>query len=456
MMESFAITFLPMAKRALCTGDELLMETARRHGVRIASPCGGHGRCRSCAVRIEGVVPEPTVADEQDFSAADLAAGWRRACQVRPVGECTVHVPAKTAAAAIMLGQDAGAALIPILSPVVQRDGNDGLWRRGEHTVGPVGGGRALGLAVDLGTTNIAAALIDLQSGRVLASGAKENLQAVFGADVISRCMHALHNEAAGRELQSVAIAAIAELAADLTDGYPELVLEVAVVGNSVMQHLLLGLPLGQLVRAPYQPYTFDAMDRPAADLGLELAPGAWLHFGPNVAGFVGSDHVAALLETMAAPPAGRWALLDIGTNTEISVFADGRFTSVSCASGPAFEGGVLSCGMRAAAGAVERVRMEGSALRFDTIEQAEPVGICGSGVLSLMAALRRSGAADARGDCRWPTRKCASALTNSSSCWPTKARPARCRWSLRKTTCARCNWRRPPFAPDWTCCWRK
>ena len=177
----------------------------------------------------------------------------------------------------------------------------------------------------------------------------------------------------------------------------PEMVAEVAVVGNSVMQHLLLGLPLRTLVHAPFRPHTLEAVDIRAAELGLSLAPGAWLHFGPNVAGFVGSDHVAALLETLTDPPPGRWALLDIGTNTEISLFAKGGFTSVSCASGPAFEGGMLSCGMRAAPGAVERVYLNGE-LRLDTIEHAAPIGICGSGVLSVLSELRRAGALNGRG----------------------------------------------------------
>ena len=393
-----AVTFLPMARQGTGLAGELLIECARRQGVRIGSACGGRGRCRSCAVRIEGAVPAATAGDLAGFSADDIAAGWRRACQAVLVGPCQVHVPAKTAAVAVALGQDSGLAQVPIARPVLHRAA-DGLWQReGGPMVGPLPGGRALGLAVDLGTTNMAAALIDMASGRVLTSGAKENPQAVFGADVISRAMVALRGRDNAARLRRVAVDAIADLAADLTLGRPEEVAEVAVVGNSVMQHLLLGLPLDTLVRAPYQPHTFDAVDLPTAELGLTLAPGAWLHVGPNVAGFVGSDHVAALLEVMADPPSGTWAMLDIGTNTEISLFADGRLTSVSCASGPAFEGGMLTCGMRAAAGAIERVRIEGPELALDTIEDGEPVGICGSGVLSVLSELRRSGAADRRG----------------------------------------------------------
>jgi uncharacterized 2Fe-2S/4Fe-4S cluster protein (DUF4445 family) len=397
MAQSFTVTFLPSGHSSQTNGDEVLLEVARRSSVRIASACGGRGTCHSCAIRIEGDVPAPTAKDLKDFTPEDIASGWRRACQTRAIGDCTVHVPAKTAAAAVLIGQDAGTEVVPIEVPVLRRGPGKGMWLRGEQMVGPVAGEHALGLAVDLGTTNMAAALIDMVSGRVVGTAAKENPQAAFGADVISRCMHALRSEEEARALQQAAAAGITELGAELTGGHPELIAELAVVGNSVMQHLFLGLSVLNLARAPHQPVVFDAVDKLAAELGLPLAPGAWVNVGPNIDGFVGSDHVAALLETMFAPPPGRWALVDIGTNTEISLFAEGQVTSVSCASGPAFEGGMLTCGMGAAPGAIQRVHLNGNC-RLETIGHADPVGICGSGVLSLVAALRRSGAANKHG----------------------------------------------------------
>jgi uncharacterized 2Fe-2S/4Fe-4S cluster protein (DUF4445 family) len=397
MTKTFSVTFLPSGHAAETSGSEVLLEIARRSGVRIASACGGRGSCHSCSVRLEGEVPPPGVKDVADFTPEDLATGWRRACQTRPIGNCTVHVPAKTAAAAVMSGQDAGVQVVPIEQPILVRGSAPGYWRRGEHTVGPVAGDRALGLAVDLGTTNMAAALVDMTSGEVVGTAAKENPQAAFGADVISRCMHAMRGEASALALQQAAVAGITELASQLTKGHPEQVAELAVVGNSVMQHLLLHLPVDQLARAPHHPKIYDAVDVLAAELKFPFAPGAWVNVGPDIAGFVGSDHVAALLETLAAPPPGSWALLDIGTNTEISLFNEGLLMSVSCASGPAFEGGMLSCGMAAAPGAVQRVHLNGG-VRLDTIAHADPVGICGSGALSIVAELRRSGGADQHG----------------------------------------------------------
>ena len=396
-MKEFPVTFLPLGKKVLCTENKILIESARRAGVRIAAACGGHGSCRSCAVRIEGAVPQATDAERQDFSADEIAAGWRLACLTHPIGPCTVYVPAKSAAAAV-LDEVTGLLVVPIQQAILQPTTEKGIWRRGEQLVGPVEGLRALGLAVDLGTTNLAASLIDLESGLVIATAAKENPQAVFGADVISRMVQALHVDGVARQLQDLAVQAIAEMAAGLTEGHPEQIAEIAVVGNSVMQHLFLGLPLDSLARAPYLPQTLDAVEVLAADLGLDLAPGAWLYFGPNIAGFVGSDHVAALLDTLIDFPGGRWALIDIGTNTEISLYVEERITSVSCASGPALEGGSLTCGMKAARGAVERIWIEDSKLRLSVIGGAEPVGICGSGSLSLLSELRRTNAINARG----------------------------------------------------------
>ena len=397
-MDQFAVTFLPAKTQVTCARGERLMEVARRHGVRIASDCGGRGYCRSCAVRIEGVVSEANAADASDFSAKEVEAGWRRACQVRLSGSCTIHVPLHSRASLVPLGQDDGPAVVPIHAPVLVSGPREGFWSHGDHLVGPVAGGRALGLAVDLGTTNIAAALIDMSSGHVVATGAGENPQSIFGADVISRLTLAIHDSAAAREMQRVAVQAIAELAGKLAGGGVESIAEVAVVGNSVMQHLLLGLPLDSLASAPYRPYILHDTDILCSDLGLKMAFGARLYVGPDIAGFVGSDHVAALLEILVEPPPGRWLLMDIGTNTEISVFDSGELCSTSCASGPAFEGGMLSCGMRAAPGAVTGVHIENGKLDLETIGHAEAAGICGSGVVSLLSELVRSGAINARG----------------------------------------------------------
>jgi uncharacterized 2Fe-2S/4Fe-4S cluster protein (DUF4445 family) len=393
---TFPVLFFPARRSVNAIAGEQLLAVARREGIRISAECGGAGRCRSCVVRLEGCAPEAGGIDLASFSREEIAAGWRRACQVRLTGKCSVHVPARTESPSLSSRREVLPS-VPITEPVLLRGAND-LWIRGDRAVGPVPGGRALGMAVDLGTTNIEASLVDMASGEVLSTAAKENPQAVFGADVITRMMRALEDQGGALELQRAAVDAISELAAALTSGRPQTVAEIAVAGNTVMQHLLLGLPLGTLARAPYEPRRLEPVERPAADLGLLLAPGAWLYAGPNIGGFIGSDHVAALLAALVSPPPEPWLLLDVGTNTEITLVHYGRMLSASCASGPAFEGGMLTCGMRAAPGAIAKVRMEGGELSLYTVEDQPPVGICGSGVLSLLSGLRKAGAVNSRG----------------------------------------------------------
>jgi len=164
------------------------------------------------------------------------------------------------------------------------------------------------------------------------------------------------------------------------------------------MHHLLLRLPVKQLVMAPFVPAVSRAMDCKARDIGLRVASGAYVHFLPNVAGFVGGDHVAMLLATTQVKLSGLVIALDIGTNTEVSLIDGENISSVSCASGPAFEGYHIKHGMRAARGAIEKVQIENNAVQIQTIDDAAPAGICGSGVLDAMAQLYLAGVVDGSG----------------------------------------------------------
>ena len=257
-------------------------------------------------------------------------------------------------------------------------------------------GRRTLGLAIDLGTTNVAGFLVDLQSGARVASLGIENPQVAWGADVISRMNHAIQGPANAAELRHAASTAINALAHDLcvsigaatTD-----IVDVAICGNTAMHHLLLGLPVRQLGRAPFVAAVRDAMDVKARELDLTVCSGAYVHLAPNIGGFVGSDHVTALLATEEYWRGGTTTLvMDIGTNTEISLIHRGDIMSASCPSGPALEGGHISCGMRAAEGAIERVAVEDSRIKIDVIGNRKPVGLCGSGVIDALAVMREIG----------------------------------------------------------------
>jgi uncharacterized 2Fe-2S/4Fe-4S cluster protein (DUF4445 family) len=395
MTDAFTVEFLPSGVCGTSSGERSLLELSRSVGLTMESSCGGHGTCRSCAVRIEGEVPPPTAGESAVFTREELACGWRRACQCHPIGSCKVHVPPRTTGTQFSIAKDI-AERVAIAEPILKR-ATDQFWYHGTQEVGPVADGGPFGLAVDLGTTNIAAALVDLCDGRVVGSATKTNPQVDCGADVIRRLEYAVRGESSARELQQAAVSAIAGLADGLTRGSPATIAEIAVVGNTVMQHMLLGLPIESLVHAPYEPAVLHALEIPASNIELPCAAGAVLYSAPNVAGFVGGDHLSALLNVAARYPNGRWAMLDIGTNTEIALWIDGEISCVSCASGPAFEGGSLVCGMRAAPGAVNRVAIN-YAVEIYTIGAQPPVGICGSGVLSLVASLKRAGLIDSRG----------------------------------------------------------
>ncbi|MCM2251523.1 MAG: ASKHA domain-containing protein [Ramlibacter sp.] len=428
---------------------ETLFQSARRNGVRIVGACGGRGTCGTCSVHVvDGQVERgPHAGSGQPPGRGK----WQRACQLRAVSDCTVEV-APRSLAPVVRGDVASEAharpldLDPLVTsvdvtlapasladtaadlerlrhalgtsdlradlwaaralPGVLRAGSWSLCAglRGDELIGAAPPGSAsLGLAIDLGTTNVAAFLIDLRSGQRLASLAIENPQAAWGADVITRVNHAAAQPAGAQELREAAVTAINSLAADLCRAVaaaPDYIVDVVVCGNTAMQHLLLGLPVSQLGRAPFVAATSQALDIKARELGLHTCPGAYAHVAPGIGGFVGGDHVTALLATQEHWAAGGTAvLMDIGTNTEVSLIHQGKILSASCPSGPALEGGHISCGMRAAEGAIERVGLaaDGS-LAIEVIGSRKPVGLCGSGVLDAMAALHRAGMADDRG----------------------------------------------------------
>jgi uncharacterized 2Fe-2S/4Fe-4S cluster protein (DUF4445 family) len=251
---------------------------------------------------------------------------------------------------------------------------------------------RWLGLAVDIGTTKVAGYLIDLESGKTLASKGLMNPQISYGEDVVARIVAASKSPADAARLQALLAEALSQLTADLcaeTDTKPEDVVETVVVGNTAIHHLFLGLPVKQLGLSPYVPATDVSLDIKAREIGLQIAPGAYVHLLPNIAGYVGADHVAMLLATRLADTNGVTLAIDIGTNTEICLNYKGKMTSVSCASGPAFEGAHIRFGMRAAPGAIEHVRLEEGRLEVQTIAGEPPIGICGSGLLDIVAQLR-------------------------------------------------------------------
>ncbi len=451
-MEVYTVDFEPVGRRGQCQSNESLLVCARRVGIGINSVCGGQGTCWSCKVQVlSGVVSEPTSSDREAFSSQELKDGWRLACQTYPAGDCKLSVPpesmstaqrtqveglekevhvqplvqaCKLAMSAPSMSYPRADAdrLLETLSEQHQLDCNRvdidvmrtlsprlRAWKwqcqvsvRQDEVValGPWPS-HHLGLAIDLGTTKIAGYLVDLSNGHTLAAQGTMNPQISYGEDVISRINRVVSSPKGGVELQRVVVEAVNRLASDLcaaVGANTEEVVEAVVVGNTAMHHLLVGLPVKQLASSPYVPAVSSAQDIKARDLGLHIVPGAYVHLLPNIAGFVGADHVAMLLAVDARQTEGITVALDIGTNTEVSLVADGNVTAVSCASGPAFEGYHINHGMRAASGAIERVQISADGIQYQTIDQAPPVGICGSGALDVMAQLYLAGVIDKGG----------------------------------------------------------
>lgn len=445
------IRFVGLDHDAECGDRETIFQGARRAGIRIVGACGGRGVCGTCAVHVADGEVE-LLHPPTPHARAQLADGWLRACLARPRGDCLVEISPRSLARVVRTEvAGAGGAAWPaapavrmhtvaLPPPTLAASGADGErllgalddahverfdlaalrelpgrlrangWRVGvcvrADEVIAVGapGRRALGLAVDLGTTNVAGFLLDLESGRRLASLGIENPQAGYGADLVSRIDHAVRAADGADLLHRAATDAIGSLAHDLcaaTSAQVQDIVEVAACGNTVMHHLLLHLPVAQLARAPFVPALAAATDVKARDLGVPAAAGAYVHLLPNVGGFVGGDHVATLLATAGEWAAGTSIVMDVGTNTEISLVHAGAITTVSCPSGPALEGGHIACGMRAADGAIERVRIRDDGVELRVIGDAEPVGLCGSGVFDAVAAMRGAGVLDARGRIR-------------------------------------------------------
>jgi uncharacterized 2Fe-2S/4Fe-4S cluster protein (DUF4445 family) len=450
------IGFQPVGKRVEVPPGATLLDAARAAGIELASVCGGHGHCGRCRLTVlGGEAGQAGEADRAFLAADEIDQGQRLACQVHVTGDLHVHIPKASLVTAQRLqvagtardiaveaavrawpaeatppsltdhrgdfdrvadslreahgltGLVAGPEVLRQLSPLARRTG----WRltcyaRGEEVIGfAAPGRRPIGLAVDLGTTKVAGYLVDLESGEQLAADGVMNPQIAYGEDVIARLAHAVRKEGGAGQLAGAARTAIGDLAGSLAADAgvaTDQITAACIVANTAMHHLLLQLPVRQLSLAPFVPATARQLDVPARELGLAVAPGAYVQLLPCVSGFVGADHVAMILAT-DLDLADRVAVgLDIGTNTEIALCSPGEYplTSASCASGPAFEGAHIRDGMRAADGAIEGVRLspDATAAELRVIGNVRPVGICGSGVVDAVAELHRTGRLNARG----------------------------------------------------------
>ncbi len=278
--------------------------------------------------------------------------------------------------------------------------------------------GRLFGVAVDVGSTTIAAHLCDLTSGRVLASAGKMNPQIRFGEDLMSRVSYIMLNEGGRKELTGVVREAVNEWLREVTaDAGLALddIVELTIVGNPVMQHLVLGYDPRELGYAPFALASDSAVNIPARDLGIVVHPGGYAYVLPCIAGHVGADMAGVLLAEAPWERDEVSLIVDVGTNAEIVLGNREKLLAASSPTGPAFEGAQISSGQRAAPGAIERIRIDPDTLepRFKVIgseawsdqpgfEEQLPdsgvTGICGSGIIEAIAELFLAGVIDPDG----------------------------------------------------------
>jgi uncharacterized 2Fe-2S/4Fe-4S cluster protein (DUF4445 family) len=346
---------------------ENLGEVVARTGLPLEQPCAGRGTCGKCKVLVEKGTAPPDEIELENLTPGEIALNNRLACRALVQGETRI-----------------------VLSPIVVYSNKifKGSSRYKKEKDIP------LGLAIDLGSTTVAAFLTCLDNGEVAAGGGGLNQQTVFGSDVISRLAAALDNDQNKSRLHRLALASILQAvdSLKLSDRIWERIQQVTIVGNVAMHHLLTELPLDELAFIPFQPYQKDAITDAREIMDGIFPNHVKVSLPPLIGGFVGSDALACLAYFGFDHPDGPMLAIDLGTNGEVMVTDGERILTASTAAGPAFEGVNISCGSRAVDGAITDLKLADGNFQLTTIGDAEPVGLTGSGLLAAVAAFREVG----------------------------------------------------------------
>ncbi len=433
----FDLIFEPAGQRVRVPPHVFLFDAASWNGVAIDSTCGGHGTCRKCKVRvIEGTAPV-TALDTRAFTVEELRLGWRLACRVDVTSDLRVDVPplaTRPKAATVGVGRRV------ILRPAVQKRfveltppsladqttdldrltaSLDDLEVRAEldvlRTLGPVlrrsdyrvtavvvddvlvaveAGDTTqttYAIAFDLGTTTVVATLLDLATGAPLAVRSMLNKQQPFGADVITRISAIMMDARALSELTRLAHETLNELAQGVCEDAgvnPNNVYEIALAGNATMTHIALGLDPESLGVAPFIMTAALFPDVLASDLGVAVHQRARAVLFPALGAYVGGDIVSGLLASGMDRDSRLRLFLDIGTNCEVVLGNSDRLLATAAPAGPAFEGAAIRCGVRAAPGAIETVKITSDDVQLGVIGDEDPTGLCGSGLVDVVAEL--------------------------------------------------------------------
>lgn len=423
-----------------CRGEKLIT-ALERAGIAVSAPCGGRCFCGKCLVRVEGETGDVLAAEHRFISAEMLKSGWRLACACTIEGDMTVY--AEEQSAKVMLdGVEGDVKLAPVaravqveceapsltaqlsdaarLAEALGRKETDisddalnmlpDVLRAGKPVWATLFDGKVTGVydrrpgvygcAVDVGTTTMAAYLIDLTTGRQLATASMLNPQRSRGGDVITRANYTMENSEGLSELAAAVRAGVSELIDDMraqTGVSREDVRHITVVGNTIMMHIFAGICVKYIATLPFVPAYSATRHVPARVLGMDY-PCANVTLGPCVAGYVGADTVAAAIACGMDRPGEAALLMDIGTNGEMVLRTDEGLWCCAAAAGPAFEGAHIKCGSGAVDGAIDSVKLDGDDVRVTTIGGKKPASICGSGIVSAIAEMLKAELIDETG----------------------------------------------------------
>jgi len=438
------VRFVPQNKEIDIESGVNLLKAADRAGLYIEGDCAGRGTCGKCRVNITGGDNTvPTAAETKHLSPTELENGWALACQRTVDHDIVVEVPVQKDAhlrkttlaggveelaaepmvekAAVKLSRpavkDQTADLERLLNQLERPEltvqlrelsGLPSLLRNNSYSItAAISGSKIIsiepgdtsdqiyGVAFDIGTTTIMGSLLDLKTASVIAVAATTNPQNAYGADVISRITHASAGKDNLKQLQNKVIEAANMIIKDLlkqTRVARDRVYEFVAVGNTTMSHIFMGIDPTFLAPAPFIPAYSRALEVEAAELGLKISPSGRVTFLPNIAGYVGSDTVGVILATNMDQRKDNCAAIDIGTNGELVLTANGKLMACSTAAGPAFEGAQIKHGMRAASGAIEACDYIDGDIKLSMIDDVAACGICGSGLIDAAAALLDAG----------------------------------------------------------------
>ncbi|MBP0970360.1 MAG: DUF4445 domain-containing protein [Oscillospiraceae bacterium] len=392
---TFKIEGRPHDIKCQVEAGENVLRAAERMGIEMDAPCAGNGTCGKCRIRlISGALEMP---QNPRLPYADYEEMWRLACQSTVVGDAVVWVPASASA----FKQDIATADLSTPEELARYESAiEAIFSTGLSKTPFTEG---CGIAVDIGTTTVTAALLDLATGKVLSKASRGNGQIRFGADVINRIIQQMRpggKERLQRAVREETIIPIMESLFRDSGKTSADISRIVIAGNTTMEHLFIGADGDSIRLEPYVPAFLELTGIDAEKAGLPAPPDSPVIFAPNVGSYVGGDITAGVLDTLMWDSDLMTLFIDLGTNGELVLGNREYMLTCACSAGPAFEGGDISCGMRATTGAIDSVRIDEETLepQYTLIAGEKPAGLCGSGLIDIISELFRTGAVNSKG----------------------------------------------------------